>query len=73
MNSIEWTLKLVDKELGKRNIQWALVGGLAVSARCEPRTTRDVEIVVAVENDEQAELLINELCRSRCAPKWCQA
>jgi hypothetical protein len=24
-------------------VRWALVGGLAVSARTEPRTTRDVE------------------------------
>ena len=31
------------------------MGGLAVSARAEPRTTRDVDIVVAVSNDADAE------------------
>jgi hypothetical protein len=35
--------------------RWALVGGLAVSARAEPRTTRDVDVVVAVEDDLGAE------------------
>lgn len=28
---------------------WAVVGGLAVSARAEPRTTRDVDLAVAVD------------------------
>jgi Nucleotidyl transferase AbiEii toxin, Type IV TA system len=46
------------EELGQR---WALVGGLAVSARSEPRTTRDVDLVIAVESDRQAEKLIWEL------------
>ncbi len=30
---------------------WALVGGLAVSARAEPRTTRDIDVAVAVGDD----------------------
>lgn len=40
---------------------WALVGGLAVSARAEPRTTRDVDLVVAVSGDSQAEKLVRDL------------
>jgi len=43
------------RDLGQR---WALVGGLAVSARAEPRTTRDVDPVVAVSGDSQAEKLV---------------
>jgi len=39
----------------------ALVGGLAVSARAEPRFTRDVDFAVAVDNDAQAERVIYEL------------
>lgn len=39
----------------------ALVGGLAVSARSEPRFTRDIDLAVAVENDRQAEDLVREL------------
>lgn len=34
---------------------WALVGGLAISARIEPRFTRDLDIAIAVENDARAE------------------
>ena len=36
----------------------ALVGGLAVSARAEPRFTRDVDFAVAVGSDKEAEQLI---------------
>ena len=40
---------------------FALVGGLAVSARTEPRFTRDADIAVVVDSDEQAEALIYSL------------
>lgn len=33
-------------------------GGLAVSARCDPQLTRDVNIAVVVDTDESAEALI---------------
>ncbi len=38
--------------------QYALVGGLAVSARAEVRFTRDVDLAVAVVDDADAEQLI---------------
>jgi predicted nucleotidyltransferase len=41
--------------LGQENVKGCIVGGLAVSSRCDPRFTRDVDIAVAVETDEQAE------------------
>ncbi len=47
--------------LGRR---WALVGGLAVSARAEPRFTRDADLAVAVADDSDAETLILELRRA---------
>ena|GEM_PF-632051 len=34
---------------------WALVGGLAVSAQAEPRTTRDLDVVVSVSDDVRLE------------------
>jgi hypothetical protein len=37
----------------------ALVGGLAVSARSEPRFTRDADLVVAVDSDAEAEALVS--------------
>jgi predicted nucleotidyltransferase len=38
-----------------------LVGGFAVSARAEPRFTRDVDIAVAVDDDAGAEALVRAL------------
>jgi hypothetical protein len=38
-----------------------LVGGFAVSVRTEPRFTRDLDLAVAVANDQEAERLIYEL------------
>jgi len=38
--------------------RWALIGGLAVSARAEPRLTRDVDFAVAVHDDAEAEQLV---------------
>jgi hypothetical protein len=35
--------------------RWALVGGLAVSVRARPRTTEDLDVVIAVESDREAE------------------
>jgi hypothetical protein len=39
----------------------ALIGGLAVSAWAEPRTTRDVDLVVSVADDNDAEGLVYAL------------
>jgi predicted nucleotidyltransferase len=41
--------------------RWALVGGLAVSARTEPRFTRDVDLAVAVGGDCEAEATVRAL------------
>jgi predicted nucleotidyltransferase len=51
----------VVSDLEDLNQKWALVGGLAVSAWSEPRTTRDIDLVVAVENDKNAERLVRDL------------
>ena len=40
---------------------WALVGGLGVSARAEPRTTRDIDVAIAVSDDQDAEDLARRL------------
>jgi len=45
-------------------VRWALVGGLAVSIRAEPRTTLDVDLVLALSGEEDAEALVRTL-RSR--------
>lgn len=40
---------------------WALVGGLAVGAHTEPRFTADLDLAVAVPDDEAAEAILRVL------------
>ena len=61
MNELEQSLTRIAKELTDLKQSFALVGGLAVSSRAEPRMTRDADLAVAVANDEAAELLIYQL------------
>jgi len=58
MTRLEAALQRVAADLVELQAKWALVGGLAVSARAEPRTTRDVDIAVGVSDDAQAESVI---------------
>jgi len=45
----------LDVDLRAAGLRWALVGGFAVSLRAEPRTTRDLDVVLAVSGDREAE------------------
>jgi hypothetical protein len=47
--------------LRRLGVQFALVGGLAVSLRAEVRFTRDVDLAVSVESDAQLEALVGQL------------
>jgi len=42
-------------------VRCALIGGLAVSVRTEPRFTRDADLVVAVTDDAEAERVIRQV------------
>ncbi|HXU45802.1 MAG TPA: nucleotidyl transferase AbiEii/AbiGii toxin family protein [Thermoanaerobaculia bacterium] len=64
MNRLQRSLRRLDVEFRELGVRWALVGGLAVSIRAEPRTTRDVDVAVAVSDDREAEILVRSL-RSR--------
>lgn len=46
--SLKDVLRTVVSELDGAGSPWALVGGLAVSARLEPRFTRDIDLAVSV-------------------------
>lgn len=54
-------LRAIIAALTASNAHFALVGGLAVSARAEPRLTRDVDIAVAVHDDAEAEKIVRGL------------
>jgi len=61
VSPLEEALRRVVADLNGTGRPWALVGGLAVSARAEPRTTRDVDAAVAVSGDREAEELVRGL------------
>lgn len=58
LTALERALGRVAGELGARGRHFALVGGLAVSARAEPRFTRDVDLAVTVTDDADTEQLV---------------
>ena len=61
MTAVRAVLRRVAAELSRTGRPFALVGGLAVSVRTEPRFTRDVDLAVAVAGDAEAEALIHRL------------
>lgn len=51
-------MRRVAADLAKYDRRWALVGGFAVSARAEPRFTRDIDAAVTVADDADGEGLV---------------
>ena len=64
--TIDAALRRTMAELSEAACRFALVGGLAVSARTEPRFTRDVDLAVAVSSDDDAEALTRRLRAAGC-------
>jgi hypothetical protein len=58
VTSLDEILRQVVTDFASLGLRWALVGGLAVSARAEPRTTRDIDVAVAVDDDADAERVV---------------
>ncbi len=61
MSRLNNALVSIAKALDDLQSKWALVGGLAVSARAEPRFTRNVDVAVAAQSDLDAEQLVYAL------------
>jgi hypothetical protein len=61
VTSLEAALRQIHTDLTEAHVSFALVGGLAVSARTEPRFTRDADLAVALASDAEAEALIHSL------------
>jgi hypothetical protein len=59
MNQVERALREIVAVLETLGHPYALVGGLAVSARAEPRTTRDVDVAIGVADDRAAEEVVH--------------
>lgn len=63
MTRLETVLRIATDELSAAGVGFALIGGLAVSVRTEPRFTRDADVAVAVTSDAEAESVILRLRR----------
>ena len=50
---VEGALIQLASHLEALKLRWALIGGLAVSALAEPRTTGDVDVVISVAGDQE--------------------
>jgi hypothetical protein len=61
VTSLEAALRAIGAELVRAHVPFALVGGLAVSVRTEPRFTRDADLAVALATDAEAKALIHSL------------
>ncbi len=61
MTTIGTLLRQVSELFAKRQQSWALIGGLAVSARTEPRFTRYLDLALAVPDDCAAEEVVQDL------------
>jgi predicted nucleotidyltransferase len=55
MPALAASLARLADDLARIPVAWALVGGFAVSARAEPRFTRDVDVCVLADSDAAAE------------------
>jgi Nucleotidyl transferase AbiEii toxin, Type IV TA system len=62
--SVESALRRAVTDLNAVKARWALIGGLAVSARTVPRFTKDLDFAIAVADDSEAEDIVHRL-RSR--------
>jgi hypothetical protein len=61
VTSLEASLRQIQIDLAEIRASFALVGGLAVSARTELRFTRAADLAVALASDAEAEALIHAL------------
>lgn len=61
MTSIDAALRQILRHLSEAGVRCALIGGLAVSVRTEPRFTRDADLAVAVADDREAEAVVRQL------------
>jgi len=60
---VERVLRQTGKDLAESGSLWALVGGWAVSARAEPRFTRDLDLALSVTSDQEAEAVCRHLLK----------
>ncbi|HEX9736259.1 MAG TPA: nucleotidyl transferase AbiEii/AbiGii toxin family protein [Thermoanaerobaculia bacterium] len=60
MTRLQRALLKLQADLRHLGLRWALIGGVAVSLRSEPRTTRDLDVAVAVTGNRDAESTVRD-------------
>jgi len=60
MRQLESVLRAAVDAMDDAGAAFALIGGLAVSVRTEPRFTRDADLAVAVSDDTEAEAIVRQ-------------
>ena len=68
LTSLEAALRMLVSDLLGNGASFALVGGLAVSVRAEPRLTRDADVAVSVDDDEEAETIVHGMVEAGYRP-----
>ena len=63
---LEQYVETVVKHLRKLEIEFAMVGGIAVSLRTIERFTKDVDFAISVDSDGAADQVVNSLRRAGC-------
>jgi hypothetical protein len=61
LSRVQSALGRICADLKRLRCEHALVGGLAVAVRTEPRFTRDADVAVSVTDDSEAEALVRKL------------
>ena len=61
MTQLERVLIRLDLDLRQLNVDYAVVGGLAVSVRARPRMTFDIDVAVSVATDRDAAAVVHSL------------
>lgn len=73
MDTLKSALTDLTKMLHESNIKYAVIGGLAVSARGYIRVTEDIDVVVACDWDDATELLLRVRDNDRAAATFDEA
>lgn len=68
-NSLEASLRRRVADVASLGVGYALVGGLAVSVRAEPRLTRDVDFAISIPDDAAAEAFVHRLTEMGYTPE----
>ncbi len=68
LTGLETALRRLVGDMQDSSVRFALVGGLAISVRAEPRLTRDADVAVSVGDDREAEAVVHRLVEGGYLP-----